>query len=370
MSLRTPWGIGILGLGTALGSRRLLNTDWPAEYVEQFHALAQSPSAVTTLVRQEGGLPANIPPELAALIEHHHRDPFKGCHTRYHASPEEHASDLEIRAARAALADAGWNPEDVDCLLVSSFIPDRIQPRNGGTLHHALGLGDAPFMELDMACASSLAHLVVGCSLVRSGLYRRVLAVTSTLPSRVHDMSRPVATGLSDGAAAVAIGEVGEGRGLIDHLFVGMSDFRDALAFRHREPEEGDGRRWYDPHEHGLHATALDREKAQEMLVGAFDFFTDITGALLDRAGYASQDLDFLAPTGSFAWSVPGYRQLLGLGEEQSYDSFPEAGSMNTVSALYNLDRGRAVGHLSAGDLVLIFAPGAGMNNCAALLRW
>src|SRR4051794_33653379 len=61
-------------------------------------------------------------------------DPFRGTRERRVLGPGETVSALELHAARDALAAAKLAPEDVDLLIVSSFLPEH------------LGVGDAAFL--------------------------------------------------------------------------------------------------------------------------------------------------------------------------------------------------------------------------------
>ena len=85
--------------------------------------------------------------------------------------------DLAEKACRDALAAAGLEPSEVDCILLGTLSAQADFPGTSFFLQHALGLEDTPCMDVRGQCSGFLYSLQLANALVRSGTYRRVLVV-------------------------------------------------------------------------------------------------------------------------------------------------------------------------------------------------
>ena len=77
-------------------------------------------------------------------------------------------SELGVEAARAALADAGLEPEDVDTLYVGTFLAQSLNNQGvlASLIANRLGLRPVPTTTLEGACASgaiALRHGILAC---------------------------------------------------------------------------------------------------------------------------------------------------------------------------------------------------------------
>ena len=66
-----------------------------------------------------------------------------GVHSRRRAAPGETASQMAASAAREALASAGVDAAELDCIINASGSPEQIIPDGGPLLQHELGLGES-----------------------------------------------------------------------------------------------------------------------------------------------------------------------------------------------------------------------------------
>ncbi|RMF86258.1 MAG: hypothetical protein D6744_00010 [Planctomycetota bacterium] len=112
-----------------------------------------------------------------------------GVQRRFFAiDPETHelthsVAGLAEPAARAALADAGRRPEDVDLLLISSPSSDRSTPPTSALLQARLGIERCAEMEIHSNCSGMGKAMQVAYDSLRVGRYRTALVVYSQLSS-------------------------------------------------------------------------------------------------------------------------------------------------------------------------------------------
>ena len=118
-------------------------------------------------------------------------------------------------ASRAALADAGMEPSDLDFLLVASLTEREIVPNAACTVGSTLGIPNVPGFVLNAACAGFLHALAAGYAFVTSGSARNVLVVAGEFLTGITDYSDPkTAVLFGDGAGAVVLTPQG-GRGRV-----------------------------------------------------------------------------------------------------------------------------------------------------------
>ncbi|MEO1088386.1 MAG: beta-ketoacyl synthase N-terminal-like domain-containing protein, partial [Acidobacteriota bacterium] len=141
-------------------------------------------------------------------------DPFRGARERRLMEPGGTALALEADAARKAMDAAGVGPEDIDLLLLTSFLPDIHGIGGSAYLARELGVKCAAW-NMESACSSANLAFLTATQMIRTGQFQRALVVTSCTYSRVTVDSDPISWTVGDGATAVVVGHVEEGRGFL-----------------------------------------------------------------------------------------------------------------------------------------------------------
>ncbi|MEZ6003608.1 MAG: ketoacyl-ACP synthase III [Planctomycetota bacterium] len=111
-------------------------------------------------------------------------------------------------AAQEALQAAGWQAEDVDCLIYAAGTVQQLIPDTSVYVLRALGLADRGIVahSVHSTCLSFVTGLETAAARIATGLSRRVLVVSSEITSGGLDFRDPESAGLfGDGAAAVAL---------------------------------------------------------------------------------------------------------------------------------------------------------------------
>ena len=203
-------GSGILSLATAF-PREVRTNDWWRE---------RHPAMVADVERQLLGKVwrAHVPSATAAAFDaamaRYLDDPFRGVVQRRVLGPGESSAGLELEAARAALAAARLQAADVDLLISVSFLGDAVGIGNAVFLAGELGL-DGPAWNLETACSGALYAFETACALVAAGQHRRILVTVSCAYSRVCEETSTLSWSAGDGAAALLVGPVPPGHGLL-----------------------------------------------------------------------------------------------------------------------------------------------------------
>ncbi len=128
----------------------------------------------------------------------------------------ESNTSMAAEAGRAALRAAGWQPDDVEMLVVTTVVPDQLMPPTSTFVQEALGIRRCAELEISANCTAPSKGLMVAASQLRLGVYRRALVCSSQyasfgfLPPWTNPGAMSANQGhlrwiLSDGAAAIAL---------------------------------------------------------------------------------------------------------------------------------------------------------------------
>lgn len=96
---------------------------------------------------------------------------------RRFVEPGTGSSDLAIEAGRAALADAGVDPSEIDLLVTATMTPDVQAPGIVGTVQAGLGLGPVAGFDLRQQCSGFLYGLDLADAMLTAGRARRALVI-------------------------------------------------------------------------------------------------------------------------------------------------------------------------------------------------
>ena len=139
-----------------------------------------------------------------------------GIRQRHIAGPHETCAFMATAAARAALAQAGAEPGEVDAILLATSTPDQAFPATALRVQAALGVPGGFGFDLSAACAGFVYALSVADAMIRAGQVRGVLVIGSEVYSRIMDwQDRGTCVLFGDGAGAVFL-RAGAGSGAID----------------------------------------------------------------------------------------------------------------------------------------------------------
>jgi 3-oxoacyl-[acyl-carrier-protein] synthase-3 len=286
------------------------------------------------------------------------RDVFRGSIERRVLAGEERAIDLELRAARRALAAARMHGDDLDLVLITSFYPDQLHVGNGIFLAEALGLR-CPCWNLESACGSALADLLLASAMIESGRARNVLVVVSCAYSRTFEQTHPMSWTSGDAAAAILLTAGSEAQ-LLGAQVVGTPETLG--SFRPQEKR--------DPVVGITPSFVATREAAALLSVSTSRNLTACADAALTASGLGRADLDFAVFPTPTAWFAEFGCRALGLGREQTIDTYPRFTNTGPVLSPQNLYFAAREGRLRSGDVVLFVAQGS-LSSCGSLvLRW
>ena len=108
-----------------------------------------------------------------------------GIERRHFAAKGEMTSHLAIHAARAALADAAINADQVDAIIVATSTPDQTFPSTATRVQSALGMTTGFAFDVQAVCAGFVYALANANALILSGQASTVLVIGAETFSRL-----------------------------------------------------------------------------------------------------------------------------------------------------------------------------------------
>ena len=121
-------------------------------------------------------------------------------------------SDLALEASKRAIADAGLQPGDIDCIILGTLSPDMHFPGTAVFLQKKLGIAtttSCACFDIRQQCSSFVYGMQMADAFIRTGMYKRILLVGAELHSHSLDYStrgRDVTVLFGDGAGAMVLG--------------------------------------------------------------------------------------------------------------------------------------------------------------------
>ncbi|MDR7038143.1 MULTISPECIES: beta-ketoacyl-ACP synthase III [Methylobacterium] len=285
-----------------------------------------------------------------------------GIRQRHLADESESTSVLGIRAAQAALAEAGLGPEDIDLVICATSTPDHTFPSTATQIQAGLGIHQGAAFDLQAVCAGFVYAVTTADKFLTTGAARRALVVGAETFSRILDWEdRTTCVLFGDGAGAIVL-EAREGAGSNADRGVLSTSLRS--DGRHRSKLYVDG----GPGTTGT--TGRLRMEGREVFRFAVGSVTDVIEDAFRRAGITVDDLDWFVPHQANRRIIEASADKIGIAREKVVLTVDRHGNTSAASIPLALDVARKDGRIREGDLVMIEAIGGGFTWGAALIRW
>lgn len=291
-----------------------------------------------------------------------------GVETRHQAAPDEQTSDLAAKAATRALEMAQLGPADLDGIICSVGIGDVPNPATASYIQAKLGVPTRAFaFDLKLACAGSIAGVMVARGMIESGMAKNLLVTGTQLFSRTtQDWSDKTTAGLfGDGAGAVIVSASPDPeRGILASRLHNDGSKSELIG-----QYVGGTRQWYTP-ELVRDGRIVVEMKGREVWDVAVETLPAVMHEVVEAGGYRLADVDFVVSHQANERLLRKILEVAGFPAERSVANIARYGNTGAASALLALDEAVRRGHVAPGKLILFMAIGAGIGWGAHLIRW
>ncbi|HWT97823.1 MAG TPA: 3-oxoacyl-ACP synthase, partial [Terriglobales bacterium] len=110
-----------------------------------------------------------------------------GIRQRHIAADGELTSDLALKAAEQALANAGLTGADLDCIILGTTTPDHTFPATATKVQQRLGMHHGFAMDVQAVCSGFVYALTIADNFIRLGQAKRALVIGAETFSRILD---------------------------------------------------------------------------------------------------------------------------------------------------------------------------------------
>ena len=290
-----------------------------------------------------------------------------GSSTRRFATEDETVLTMSIEASRGALATAGVEPDQVDCVIVATSTWYLQTPAAAPQIASGLGMTATAGFDISAGCAGFCHALGLASDMVKAGTGRYVLVIgVEKLSDAIDPTDRSTAFLFGDGAGAVVVGpsdEPGVGptvwgsEGESWRAIRQNKDFVDYFG----EVAAASGTPPKRPYL-AMEGTTVFRWAAHSL--------EKVCREALDRAGVATDELDALIPHQANGRITDVMARILKLPETcaVAYD-IETSGNTSAASVPLAMEEMLRSGKAKQGDIALLIAFGAGLSYAAQVVR-
>jgi 3-oxoacyl-[acyl-carrier-protein] synthase-3 len=285
-----------------------------------------------------------------------------GIRQRHIAAEGEFTSHLAVKAAKAALANAGVDAQSIDLIVLATSTPDNTFPASAVAVQAALGINHGAAFDLQAVCSGFVFALATADSMLRSGSFKRALVIGAETFSRLLDWTdRGTCVLFGDGAGAIVLeaqqqsGEVTDRGVLTTHL---RSDGRHKAKL------------FVDGGPSSTQTVGHLRMEGREVFKHAVGMITDVIVDAFNATGATAETIDWFVPHQANKRIIDASATKLHIAPQKVVMTVDRHGNTSAASIPLALAAAVADGRIQKGNLVLLEAMGGGFTWGSALVRW
>ena len=285
-----------------------------------------------------------------------------GIEQRYIAGDDETTSVLGVKAAQAALADAGLTAADIDLIVCATSTPDYTFPSTATMIQCGLGMTHGAAFDLQAVCTGFVYAVATADKFLQSGSHKRALVIGAETFSRILDWNdRTTCVLFGDGAGAIVL-EAQEGEGTSADRGVLTSHLRSDGRYRDKLYVNGGPG--------STKTTGVLKMEGKEVFRFAVGMVTDVVQDAFKATGTTPDELKWFVPHQANRRIITASAEKLGIAQEKVVITVDRHGNTSAASIPLALDAACKDGRIQRGDLVMIEAIGGGFTWGSALIRW
>ncbi len=285
-----------------------------------------------------------------------------GIRERHIAADDEFTSHLAIKAATAALADAGIDAQAIDLIVLATSTPDNTFPATAVAVQNGLGITHGAAFDLQAVCSGFVFALATADNFLRSGAFRRALVIGAETFSRILDWNdRGTCVLFGDGAGAIVL-EAQEQPG--------QTSDRGILTTHLRSDGRHKAKLFVDGGPGSTRTVGHLRMEGREVFKHAVGMITDVIVDAFNATGLSADDITWFIPHQANKRIIDASAHKLHIAPQKVVLTVDRHGNTSAASIPLALNVAVKDGRVKKGDLVLFEAMGGGFTWGSALVRW
>jgi 3-oxoacyl-[acyl-carrier-protein] synthase-3 len=285
-----------------------------------------------------------------------------GIRQRHIAAEGEFTSHLAIKAAEAALANAGVDAQSIDLIVLATSTPDNTFPATAVSVQNALGIHHGAAFDLQAVCSGFIFALASADNFLRSGAFNRALVIGAETFSRILNWNdRGTCVLFGDGAGAIVLDAQPQS---------GVKPDRGVITTHLRSDGRHKSKLYVDGGPSSTQTVGHLRMEGREVFKHAVGMITDVIVDAFKASGITADDIDWFVPHQANKRIIDASAHKLHIAPQKVVLTVDRHGNTSAASIPLALAVAVADGRLKKGDLVLLEAMGGGFTWGSALLRW
>jgi 3-oxoacyl-[acyl-carrier-protein] synthase-3 len=283
-------------------------------------------------------------------------------------------SDLAVEASKRAIADAGLQASDIDCIIIGTLSPDFHFPGTGVVVQKKLGIdrGNCPCFDIRQQCSAFVYGLQMADAFVRTGTYKRILLIGAELHSHALDFTtrgRDVTVLFGDGAGAMVLGpmETDDAKAGIMYTAAysdgsGANDLSLHIYEINRMPYLD-----YNPKDREQNAVMYPKMDGKRVFLNAVRGMVMSTNEALAKTGLTWNDINWFVPHQANLRINEKVAEVAKIPSEKVLNTIELFGNTTAATVPLTIDYWRKQGKVKRGDRILSSVFGSGFTWGAAI---
>lgn len=284
-----------------------------------------------------------------------------GIERRHFAAEDQLTSDLAIKAAEAALEDAGMSADQIDAVIVATSTPDTTFPSVATVVQGGLGITKGFAFDIQAVCAGFVFAMSNADAMILSGQAKRVLVIGAETFSRIMNwQDRTTCVLFGDGAGAVIL-EAQKGAGTSEDAGVLATDLNSDGRYRDLL--------YVDGGVSSTQTTGVLVMQGKEVFRHAVEKLAQTAETALEKAGLTADDVAWVVPHQANLRIITKTAKKMGVSMDRVVLTVQNHGNTSAASIPLALSVANSEGRFKPGDLLVMEAIGGGLAWGSVVLR-
>jgi len=284
-----------------------------------------------------------------------------GIERRHFAAKDETTSQIAVKAALAALKDAGMEVDAVDAIVLATSTPDLTFPSAASMVQAQLGMTRGFAFDVQAVCAGFVYALANANALIVSGQASCVLVIGAETFSRIMDWTdRSTCVLFGDGAGALVL-QAEDGAGNSDDRGILATDLNSDGRYKDLLYVDGGV---------STGTTGHLRMQGNQVFRHAVEKLASTAHTAMERADVSTEQVDWIVPHQANIRIIQGTAKKMGLPMDKVIVTVQDHGNTSAASIPLAMSVGKSNGKIKQGDLLVTEAIGGGLAWGAVVLRW
>lgn len=294
-------------------------------------------------------------------------------------SAGENTSQLAIKAAREAIADANVDVEEIDLIIVATSTPDNIFPNTASLVQIGIHADNAACYDLSAACSGFLFALNTAHAFIKAGIYKKAIVIGSEVMSKTLDWNdRGTCVLFGDGAGAVVV--AADEQGIEEMIMCNDGSKADALVCEGRKVENflidredssyDDDNDDNDDNDNDDASFGYVKMDGQEVFKFAVKKVPECITQVLEKNKTPIEDVRYFVLHQANIRIIQSVAKRLNVEISKFPVNLEKYGNTSAASIPILLDEMNRNNMIARGDKIVLSGFGAGLSWGATVLTW